>query len=62
MDAGSLMVAVLGVGAGLAMAVLAVATVWFVRGWRFRVLRYRWRRFMRRNRPGTALRSRWERA
>ncbi|MEW6400078.1 MAG: hypothetical protein AB1503_13110, partial [Bacillota bacterium] len=62
MDAGSLVVAVLGVGAGLATAVLAVATVWFVRGWRFRILRYRLRRLMRRDRPGTALRSRWQRA
>ncbi|MBC7339221.1 MAG: hypothetical protein H5U04_05100 [Firmicutes bacterium] len=60
MDAGSLMAAVLGVGAGVAMAVLAVATVWFVRGWRFRILRYRLRRLIRRARPGTGLRSRWQ--
>lgn len=60
MDAGSLVVAVLGVGAGVAMAVVAVATVWFLRGWRFRLLRYRLSRFIRRARPGTGLRSHWQ--
>ncbi len=60
MDAGSLMVVVLGVGAGLAAAVLAVAALWFLRGWRFRIFRYRLRRLVRRQRQGRSLRSRWQ--
>jgi len=62
MDGGPLVVAVLAAGAGLGVAVLVVAAVWFVRGWRFRLLRYRVRRFVRGRRYGASPDSRWERA
>jgi amino acid permease len=48
MDGGSLLMAVAAVGVGVVVGVITVAAVWFARGWRFRLLRYRARSLLRR--------------
>lgn len=45
MDGASLEVALVGVAAGLAVGLVIVAVAWFARGWRFRLLKYRARRW-----------------
>lgn len=59
MDGASLEVALVGVAAGVAVALAVVAVVWFARGWRFRLWKYRVRRWFGRRRHliGVAPRS-----
>jgi len=52
MDGTSLAVALVGVVAGVAVALGVVTAAWFARGWRFQLWRYRARRWFGRRYGG----------